>query len=41
MSEKRTIQVIDRMSSLLDAVARYPEPVSLNGAFLRHNGFTL
>lgn len=29
MPEKHTIQVIDRMSSLLDAVARYPEPVSL------------
>jgi len=29
MSEKTRIQVIDRMSSLLDAVARYPEPVSL------------
>ena len=29
MTEKKTIQVIDRMSSLLDAVARYPEPVSL------------
>jgi DNA-binding IclR family transcriptional regulator len=29
MSEKSTIQVLDRMSSLLDAVARYPEPVSL------------
>ncbi len=29
MSEKRTIQVIDRMSSLLDTLARYPEPVSL------------
>ncbi|WP_455234346.1 IclR family transcriptional regulator, partial [Thiogranum longum] len=29
MSEKTSIQVIDRMSSLLDAVARYPEPVSL------------
>ncbi|WP_455208702.1 helix-turn-helix domain-containing protein, partial [Kaarinaea lacus] len=29
MPEKSTIQVIDRMSSLLDAVARYPEPVSL------------
>ena len=29
MSEKTPIQVIDRMSSLLDAVARYPEPVSL------------
>jgi DNA-binding IclR family transcriptional regulator len=29
MPEKTRIQVIDRMSSLLDAVARYPEPVSL------------
>jgi len=29
MPEKSSIQVIDRMSSLLDAVARYPEPVSL------------
>jgi len=29
MLEKSTIQVIDRMSSLLDAVSRYPEPVSL------------
>lgn len=29
MSQKSAIQVIDRMSSLLDAVARYPEPVSL------------
>jgi len=29
MPEKTSIQVIDRMSSLLDAVARYPEPVSL------------
>ena len=29
MPEKSTIQVIDRMSSLLDAVSRYPEPVSL------------
>jgi DNA-binding IclR family transcriptional regulator len=29
MSTKSAIQVIDRMSSLLDAVARYPEPVSL------------
>lgn len=29
MSEKSSIQVIDRMSSLLDAVARYPDPVSL------------
>lgn len=29
MMEKSAIQVIDRMSSLLDAVARYPEPVSL------------
>jgi len=29
MPGKTTIQVIDRMSSLLDAVARYPEPVSL------------
>jgi len=29
MPQKTTIQVIDRMSSLLDAVARYPEPVSL------------
>lgn len=29
MPEKASIQVIDRMSSLLDAVARYPEPVSL------------
>ena len=29
MAEKSAIQVIDRMSSLLDAVARYPEPVSL------------
>ena len=29
MPEKSNIQVIDRMSSLLDAVARYPEPVSL------------
>jgi len=27
--EKSAIQVIDRMSSLLDAVSRYPEPVSL------------
>lgn len=27
--KKSAIQVIDRMSSLLDAVARYPEPVSL------------
>lgn len=29
MPVKNSIQVIDRMSSLLDAVARYPEPVSL------------
>ena len=29
MPQKTTIQVIDRMSNLLDAVARYPEPVSL------------
>jgi DNA-binding IclR family transcriptional regulator len=29
MPEKNSIQVIDRMASLLDAVARYPEPVSL------------
>ena len=29
MPQKTTIQVIDRMASLLDAVARYPEPVSL------------
>ena len=29
MSEKKSIQVIDRMSELLDAIARYPEPVSL------------
>jgi DNA-binding IclR family transcriptional regulator len=29
MPEKSSIQVIDRMSSLLDAVARYPGPVSL------------
>lgn len=29
MPEKNTIQVIDRMSAILDAVARYPEPVSL------------
>jgi len=29
MPAKNSIQVIDRMSSLLDAVARYPEPVSL------------
>ncbi len=29
MPVKSAIQVIDRMSSLLDAVARYPEPVSL------------
>jgi len=29
MAEKNTIQVIDRMASLLDAIARYPEPVSL------------
>lgn len=29
MAKKTPIQVIDRMSSLLDAVARYPEPVSL------------
>jgi DNA-binding IclR family transcriptional regulator len=29
MSEKNSIQVIDRMASLLDAVARYPAPVSL------------
>lgn len=29
MSEKARIQVIDRMSSLLDAIARYPDPVSL------------
>jgi DNA-binding IclR family transcriptional regulator len=29
MPEKSSIQVIDRMASLLDAVARYPEPVSL------------
>ena len=29
MTEKSAIQVIDRMSGLLDAVARYPEPVSL------------
>ena len=29
MAQKHSIQVIDRMSALLDAVARYPEPVSL------------
>ena len=29
MAEKSTIQVIDRMSQLLDAIARYPRPVSL------------
>lgn len=29
MAEKSSIQVIDRMSALLDTVARYPEPVSL------------
>jgi len=29
MSDKSTIQVIDRMASLLDAMARYPGPVSL------------
>jgi DNA-binding IclR family transcriptional regulator len=29
MAEKSSIQVIDRMASLLDAIARYPEPVSL------------
>ena len=29
MPEKNSIQVINRMSSLLDAIARYPEPVSL------------
>ena len=29
MPQKNNIQVLDRMSSLLDAVARYPEPVSL------------
>jgi DNA-binding IclR family transcriptional regulator len=29
MSQRSSIQVLDRMSSLLDAVARYPEPVSL------------
>ena len=29
MAQKHGIQVIDRMSALLDAVARYPEPVSL------------
>ena len=29
MTKKSAIQVIDRMSSLLDAVARYPEPVAL------------
>lgn len=29
MSARNPIQVIDRMSSLLDAVSRYPEPVSL------------
>jgi DNA-binding IclR family transcriptional regulator len=29
MAQKSSTQVIDRMSSLLDAVARYPEPVSL------------
>ena len=29
LPEKSSIQVIDRMSSLLDAVSRYPEPVSL------------
>ena len=29
MGEKSSIQVIDRMSILLDAVARYPEPVTL------------
>lgn len=29
MPQKTNIQVIDRMTSLLDAVARYPEPVSL------------
>lgn len=29
MSEKSSIQVIDRMSQLLDAIARYPRPVSL------------
>jgi DNA-binding IclR family transcriptional regulator len=29
MPEKSAIQVIDRLSSLLDAIARYPGPVSL------------
>lgn len=29
MPDKSPIQVIDRMSALLDAVARYPEPVTL------------
>ena len=29
MPEKSSIQVIDRMSSLLDTVSRYPEPISL------------
>jgi len=29
MPQKNSIQVLNRMSSLLDAVARYPEPVSL------------
>lgn len=29
MSDKSTIQVIDRMASLLDALARYPGPTSL------------
>jgi DNA-binding IclR family transcriptional regulator len=29
MSDKGPIQVIDRMAALLDAVARYPEPVTL------------
>ena len=29
MTENKSIQVIDRMSSLLDAITRYPDPVSL------------
>ena len=29
MTEKSSIQVIDRLSHLLDAIARYPRPVSL------------
>ncbi|MDP9108547.1 MAG: IclR family transcriptional regulator, partial [Pseudomonadota bacterium] len=28
-SEKTSIQVIERMTALLDALARYPDPVSL------------